>query len=57
MKGFANSNNPYMSGLRPRTFFAARVAMLKRDQMRKKVDKDAYPKYDLNQSNVKKNAA
>lgn len=41
------SRNPYTTGLRPKTFFAARVEMLKREQKLKKVDKDAYPKYDL----------
>ena len=37
MRGFATSSNPYMSGIRPRSFFAARLAMLRREQMIGKV--------------------
>ena len=45
MRGFATSFNPFTSGLKPRSFFSARVEMLKREQMMKKVDKDFYPKW------------
>ena len=33
MRGSSRSSNPYFSGIRPRSFFAARLEMLRRDQM------------------------
>jgi hypothetical protein len=42
MRGFATSPNPYFNGIKPRSFFAARLAMLRREQMMKKVDKNVY---------------
>ena len=57
MRGFATSPNPYMSGLRPKSFFSARVAMLKREQMMKKIDKNAYPEYSDNKDEIVKKAA
>ena len=45
MKGFATSPNPFLTGMRPRAFFAERLAMLRKEQMMKKVDKDHYPKW------------
>ena len=47
MNGLIRSRNPYTTGLRPKSFLAARVEMLKKEKMLKKVNKDAYPKYDL----------
>ena len=44
MRGFATSSNPYLTGIQPRSFFSARVAMLKREQMMKTVDRGLYPK-------------
>ena len=57
MRGFATSPNPYMSGLRPKSFFSARVAMLKREQMMKKIDKNAYPEYSDHKDEIEKKAA
>jgi hypothetical protein len=57
MKGFATSNNPYMSGMRPRSFFAARVEMLRKEKMYKNVYKDSNTNESDEKSNSVKKAA
>jgi hypothetical protein len=42
MKGFATSPNPFMTGLRPKRFMAARIDMLRKEQMLKKLHRTAY---------------
>ena len=57
MNGFATSPNPFLSGTRPRAFFAARVAMLRRDQrIAKSSKKSSTNLEDLTKTSVKKAA-
>jgi hypothetical protein len=44
MKGLIRSSNPYLS-IKPRSFFAERLAMLKYEQKMKKVGLNHYPKW------------
>lgn len=39
MTNFVTSNNPFSTGLRPKTFLKARTEMLKREQMLKAIVK------------------
>jgi hypothetical protein len=40
MRGFATSLNPYVSGLRPRRFFQARIELLRiKQNLEKKINK------------------
>ena len=42
MRGFAMLNSPFSVGVRPKRFLSARVNMLRREQMMKKLDKRVY---------------
>ena len=46
MRGFATSPNPFMTGLKPKSFFGARYEMLKREKMLKSVETDFLPKWE-----------